>query len=102
MINSGILKKKLIGNAIVCSLSLESEEAQGLLILNSIHKKVQFEKTLPLGKKVELVEYFSKLNLDIKTIILDNSTISIILNSQIIPSSTDKKISGFKILLVSC
>jgi hypothetical protein len=100
LISEGILRKKVIGNAIVCSLGLDSEQALGLIMMDSINRKVQFEKSLKPAQKDELAAYLNSMDSDIddiKTIFMENSTIHIVLKSQIVSLSSGKKISGFKI-----
>ena len=104
LINDGILRKKLIGNAIVCSLSLDSEQAIGLLILNSINKKVSFEKMLKPEQKIALAEYIKSIDADVETVFIDTNSspcIKIVSRSNILSLSSEKKISGFKVSIIS-
>ncbi|MBN2053014.1 hypothetical protein JW756_05915 [Candidatus Woesearchaeota archaeon] len=57
LIKEGVLAKKNIGSAILCSLNMKSEQAIGLLILDSIQQKTRFLDKLSENKKEILTEF---------------------------------------------
>jgi hypothetical protein len=104
LIQQDILKKKVIGNAIVCSLNFSNEKILGLLIMNSINKKSVFEKNLKPESKKELSEYIQKLETygsSIYTVFLDDSVVKIISETSASFSNSDKKVSGLKIMTLT-
>jgi hypothetical protein len=95
MLKQDILKKKVVGNAILCSLNKDNEKLLGLLVMNSISKKMQFEHSLKNDSKVELSAFIRSL--DEKIVFISGSTITIISDKQL----PVKKILGFKVNISS-
>ena len=98
-LDQGILQKKIVGSAILCSLNFSNEKTLGLLMLNSIEEKQLFlnkldKKTLDFIKEV-------KKNHGIKSIFFVKENINIICeNKQLTESAISKiKYSNHKIMI---
>ncbi|MBR9675592.1 hypothetical protein GOV05_01135 [Candidatus Woesearchaeota archaeon] len=50
-LDKGILSKKIVGSAVLCSLNYSNEKTLGLLMLNSIEDKTQFLKKIDASTK---------------------------------------------------
>ena len=95
MIKQDLLKKKVIGNAIVCSLNKDNEQLIGLLVMDSINKKMQFEHSLKDSSKTELSTFLKDIS-DVKTVFMSDSSITIV-SDKLNHNLSNKKIAGFKI-----
>lgn len=95
-LSQGILTKKVVGSAILCSLNFTNENTLGLLMMNSIHNKIEFVNKAP--KKL-LNEFNIIKNIpSIKSILYSKSKFIIICEDKKI---VDKHVKGFKGLSVT-
>jgi len=97
MLKQDILKKKVVGNAILCSLNKDNDQLLGLLVMNSINKKMQFEHSLKNEYKIELSDFLRSID-GAKIIFLTGSSMTIISDDAAISA---KKVAGFKINVIS-
>ena len=79
-LDDGILQKKVVGSAILCSLNFSNEKTLGLLMLNSIEEKQQFlQKTDK--KTIELIKEIKKTH-GIKSVFFINGNINLICENK--------------------
>ena len=97
MLKQDILKKKVVGNAILCSLNKDNEKLLGLLVMNSISRKMQFEHSLKDDSKIELSAFLRSID-DSKTVFLSGSVVTVISDDKV---PVVKKVAGFKIIVSS-
>ncbi len=75
-IDEGILSKKVVGSAILCSLNFSNEKTIGLLMLNSVDEKIAYMKTA--DKKTKETLDIIKNTPSIKTFFLADGKINVI------------------------
>ena len=79
LINEGILKRRIIGSSILCSLNLASEKAIAFLVFNSIGRTNGFMKSLDDTKRKKLLELTRELeNHPILTAYLVGSEVNVV------------------------
>ena len=79
-LDEGILQKKVVGSAILCSLNFSNEKTLGLLMLNSIEEKQHFVSKVD-HKTLEFIKEIRK-NHGIKSIFFSKDTINIICENK--------------------
>lgn len=77
-LDEGILQKRVVGSAILCSLNFSNERTLGLLMLNSIVEK-QAQK---IDKKIESIVSNIKKAKGVKSIFLAKDTVTIICENK--------------------
>ncbi|MFH0874673.1 MAG: hypothetical protein V1859_01960 [archaeon] len=96
LIHDGILSKKIVGSAILCSLNLKNELTRSLLAYNSIVEKNKFFETLKPGKKETLQNLAASLESKaFYTCYLENSNVFIVADNDV----QIEKIDGFNVKL---
>ncbi len=79
-LDEGILKKSIVGSAILCSLNFSNEKTLGLLMLNSIEEKQAYLKKAD-KKTLDLIAELRK-NQGVKSIFVINDKISVICENK--------------------
>lgn len=79
-LDEGILQKKVVGSAILCSLNFSNEKTLGLLMLNSIEEKQQFLHKVD-KKTLELINTIKKTG-GVKSLFFINNNLNIICENK--------------------
>ncbi len=82
MADAGILRKKAVGSALLCSLDYRNEETRGLLLLISVRRKRQFLAKAEQRRRQLLTEYADGLTQPgVRLAYLSGSTLTVVVDA---------------------
>ena len=97
----GVLTKKTVGNAILCTLNLASERTRALLVFDMIERKLHFESARSVTDKVQLQKFTLQIQQsDLSAIILLSANKLIVyssLDNAHASASHPSRVAGFPV-----